>query len=268
MDRKLSATEDKNITLKQNGPTETKNKIRDQKLELSGTTFVFDLEASPKVFSNAVGSELKYAAKLDKPNIVQFQIDNNILLVQPNQIGETTMTIEARNSEGAVEMISFKIIVEDEINKMGAQEANPILPQNLVVGDEPFVKDLNSKPEVYRLLDSDPVNLSYQASSTAPEVATVDIENSVLTVKPISKGTSEIVITANDGYGRMISSIFEVTVLGKTLEWPVDERLLLLYQSNDVFYLYSKQEKRIWHVRSEDIESMVFYGLVEVFRFN
>jgi len=268
MDEKLSAIEDKNIAIKHNGPTETKNKIRDQHLELSGTTFVYDLEASPKVFSNAEGSELNYVAKSDKPDIVLFQIDKNILLVQANQKGETTMTIEARNNEGAVEIISFKIIVEDEINKMGAQEANPIPPKTLVIGDEPFVKDLNSKPEVYRLLDSDPVQLSYQASSTAPEVATVDVENSVLTVKPISKGTSEIVITANDGYGHMTSSIFEVTVLGKTLEWPVDESLLLLYQSNDVFYLYSKQEKRIWHVRSEDIESMVFYGLVEVFKFN
>ena len=49
------------------------------------------------------------------------------------------------------------------------------------------------------------------------------------------------------------------------LEWPKDARLLLLYQSNNIFYLYSKMDRRIWYVRSEDIEKMVYYGRAQVF---
>lgn len=246
---------------------ENKNKIRDQQLELAGTPFVCDLDAFPKLFFVSGDGGLNYSVETVNPNIVQLEIENNILIASPVQKGETQVTITAGNSEGVLQKSSFKITVVDEINKMGAQEANPVPTQTLVVGERSFVKDLNTNPPVFDLLDSEPVHLSYRVNSSSPEVASVDIDENILTVKPVSKGSSQIIISANDGYGRMINSMFEVSVLGQTLEWPVDERLLLLYQDNDVFYLYSKTEKRIWHVRSNDIESMVFYGLVGVFKF-
>jgi len=266
-DNNVSAS-DRHLVALKNSQIKTENKIRDQELELFGGTFVYDLEAVPKVFAIAHGSELNYKLKVNNPAVVQAEINKTILLVNPLKIGKTQISINATNNEGTIETTRFNISVVDEINKMGALEANPIPPKKLVIGEDPFIKDLSSEPFVFSLLDSEPVHLTYQAISSSTNVADVEIKNSILTVTPYSKGSSEITIIANDGYGRMINSVFEITVFGQTLEWPADESLLLLYQSGDVFYLYSKHEKRIWHVRNEDIESMVFYGLIEVFKFN
>jgi uncharacterized protein YjdB len=122
-----------------------------------------------------------------------------------------------------------------------------------------------AEPAVFRLLDPQPVQLSFRASSDSPEIAAVNMENSILEVRPVSKGKTKITVWANDGYGRHFSCSFNLTVLDNNLSWPDDIRLLLIYQSDDIFYLYSKQEKRIWYVRSDDIESMVYYGLTTIF---
>ncbi len=118
---------------------------------------------------------------------------------------------------------------------------------------------------LFKLIDNEPVRLSFYASSSAPDIASVNIDQNILTVQPISKGSTVITVAANDGFGRIVTTGFNVNVMGQNLDWPVDDRLLLLYQSNDVFFLYSKLEKRIWYVPSDVIESMVYYGLVEIF---
>jgi hypothetical protein len=264
-DQEVSVHEDK-VSLKvMNRPPKPVNKIRDQRLEVEGIPFKCNLEASPEIFTDPDGDILTYSATSDKPDIAGIEIDKNFLTVSPLQKGKATVTVVAFDPEGLQESTSFNINVEDEILQWGSEVANPISQKNLVVGEIPFILDLMVEPSVFRLLDKDPVQLSFQASSSATEVARVNIKGRKLTVQPISRGSAVITIAANDGYGRLVTSEFNVIVMEQKLKWPVDNGLLLLYQSNDVFFLYSKLEKRIWYVRSEDIESMVYYGLAEVF---
>ena len=248
-----------------NRPPKQENKIRDQILEVEGIQFKYNLEASPEVFTDPDGDTLTYSATSDKPNVVSIEMDKNFLTVSPLQIGKAIIKVEAFDSEGLKALTSFNINVEDEIIQWGSEVANPISQKTLFAGEEPFVRDLMAKPSVFKLLDKEPVHLTFQASSSMTDVASVNITGNKLTVQPISRGSTLITIAANDGYGRLVTSEFNLIVLEQKLKWPVDNGLLLLYQSNNVFFLYSKLEKRIWYVRSEDIESMVYYGLVEVF---
>lgn len=260
-----SANEDKKPLKLNNRPPMLVNTIRDQILEVEGIQFKYDLAASPEIFTDPDGDVLTYSATSDKPNIVRIEIDKNFLSVSPLQKGKTLIMLEAVDREGLKASTSFNINVEDEIIQWGSEVANPISQKILFAGEEPFICDLMAKPSVFKLLDKEPVHLTFQARSSSPNVASVNITGNKLTVQPISRGNTVITIAANDGLGRMITSEFSLIVMEQKLKWPVDNGLLLLYQSNNVFFLYSKLEKRIWYVRSEDIESMVYYGLDEVF---
>jgi hypothetical protein len=48
-------------------------------------------------------------------------------------------------------------------------------------------------------------------------------------------------------------------------EWPEDNRLILLYQESDTFYLYSNA--KVWYVSGKDISSMIYVGKSNVFVF-
>jgi len=257
--------EDKKTLKLNNRPPKLVNTIRDQMLEVEGIPFKYDLEASPEVFTDPDGDVLTYSATSDKPNLVRIEIDKNFLSVSPLQKGKTLIMVEAIDREGLKASTSFNIEVEDDIIQWGAEVANPISQKTLFVGETPFIRDLMAEPSVFRLKDTEPGHLTFQAKSSMTNVAMVNITGNKLTVQPISRGITAIRIAANDGYGGQVTAEFNIVVLEQKLKWPVDNGLLLLYQSNNVFFLYSKLEKRIWYVRSEDIESMVYYGLDEVF---
>ncbi len=241
------------------------NAIRNQKLETHGIPFRYNLEAKPQVFTNPEGDMLTYSATSTAPDVAQAEIDGNVLIITPLETGDALITVVARNSEGKEGSVSFSVNVADEIDIWGAEVANQIPPQTLMVGDKPFVRNLMADPTVFRLLDQEPVQLTFQVNCESAQVAGVKISGNVLEVQPLLKGNAVVSVTANDGYGRMVSTEFNVVVLDQKLQWPEDDRLLLIYQSDDEFYLYSKLEKRIWYVRSNDIESMVYYGLAEAF---
>lgn len=240
--------------------------IRDQRMETFGSPFMYPLEASPRVFTDPDGHTLNYTASSGNPHIAKAGIDQNILIVSPLQTGETLITVEAADNNGEKDSVSFTVYVDAEIDTWGAEVTDSIPPATLIMGERPFVRDISAAPEVFRLLDPEPVELSFRASSGSPEIAAVNMKGNILEVHPVSKGKSKITILANDGYGRQFGCSFDLTVLDNYLSWPEDNRLLLIYQSNDIFYLYSTLEKRIWYVRSNDIESMVYYGLTTIFK--
>lgn len=247
-----------------NNPPKFVNAIRNQQIELEGLPFKYDLEATPKVFVDPDGDDLTYSAKSDKPNIVRSDIDKNFLTISPVQKGKAFITVIAKDTEGKLDSTSFIVNIVDSFIPFVMETANQTSQITLEVGETTFVRDLIAEPSVFKLT-KEPPDITFQASSSSKDVAFINIIGNKLIVQPISKGNALITVTANDGFGRLITAKFNLTVLGKNLEWPQDNRLLLLYQSNNIFFLYSKREKRIWYVRSEDIESMVYYGLVELF---
>ncbi|WP_256761051.1 S-layer homology domain-containing protein [Cohnella sp. WQ 127256] len=54
--------------------------------------------------------------------------------------------------------------------------------------------------------------LTYIASSSAPNVATVSVTGDILTMRPLVAGSSTITVTANDGHGHAVSTSFTLSV--------------------------------------------------------
>jgi fibronectin-binding autotransporter adhesin len=81
----------------------------------------------------------------------------------------------------------------------------PIPDQTLVALGDPFVLDLSS---VFGGAEGE---ITYTATSSAPAVFTAAVEDGVLTVTALNKGTAEITVTAVDEGGNVNRVSFEVT---------------------------------------------------------
>lgn len=242
------------------------NKIRDQVIELDELPFVFNLNAVPVIFIDPDQDSLFYSVYSDAPDIAEAAIRGSVLKVSALSEGNTKITVTANDGKGETAATDFSIKVIEEFDIWGVDVENPISDRILIVGEHSFVRDLESSPTVFSPLDADSLYLTFRASSNAPEVAKLTISGSQLMVEPVSKGNANITVSANDGFGQSVSTAFRVTTLDSNLTWPNDKRLLLMHQSSNVFYLYSRREKRIWYIRNEDIRSMVYYGLVHIFQ--
>ncbi|RIK80865.1 hypothetical protein DCC62_03030 [candidate division KSB1 bacterium] len=249
-----------------NLPPEPENPIRNQFLEIAGLPFEYDLNASPATFKDPDNDSLSYDAKSDAPKVALATVQAGMLKVSPLTKGSANITVYANDAAGEEAVTIFSVRVLDEIETWGAEVGTSISRKTMVVGEQSFVRDLFANPAVFRILDEDSLHLTFKARSSAPEVGRVAIAGNTLIVEPISKGIANITVTAHDGYGRSVSTEFEIVVLSKNLVWPEDGRLLLIHKSSDIFYLYSRREKRIWYVRAGDIKSMVHYGLADVFQ--
>lgn len=87
---------------------------------------------------------------------------------------------------------------------------NSIPNQNLVVGDDDFVKDLEEQPAVFSDPDGD--LLSYSASSSNEAIATTVISGSILSVSPVAEGSVMVTVTADDGNGGSVETSFTVEI--------------------------------------------------------
>ena len=97
--------------------------------------------------------------------------------------------------------------------------------------------------------------LSYTASSSDPMIVKPMVSGDILTVRPISVGRAIITVIANDGRGSTTSTKFAIEIDG----------LLLLHQTANTFYLYSKIGKSVMYVRRSDIVFLSYYGLADIF---
>jgi C1A family cysteine protease len=88
--------------------------------------------------------------------------------------------------------------------------SNPIPDTILVIGGIDFTRDLNAFPAVFSDPDSD--ELSYATNSSEPSVADATISESLLSVSPLSEGSANVTVTANDNRGGQASTNFTVRV--------------------------------------------------------
>ncbi len=97
--------------------------------------------------------------------------------------------------------------------------ANAIAAQTLTVGGASYTKTIQASPAVF---SGNIGALTYTVSSSVPAAATASVAAGVLTVNPVSAGTSVITLTATDVNGDAISTTFNVTVnVAPTFSSPV-----------------------------------------------
>lgn len=242
--------------------TADKAKIRNQILPLDDLPFIRDLKAAPHVFAGMDYNSLEFFAKSDSPKIAKVTVKGSILNVFAVSEGKAKITIIAKDRIKNIDSTAFNVQVarmDNSVPDLSIEIADTIL----TVGGSPIT--LAYFDSFIQADDVDGDTLSFTAILSAPNVAAVQMNENLLSIFPVSAGKTTLTLAANDGKGGTSSKNFDVIVLSKVLEWPKEDRLILLYESSGVFYLYSKLERRIWYVRSADIHSMVYYGRVGLF---
>lgn len=193
-----------------NRPPTVANTIPNQTLQVGGSTWMRDLNASPPVFTDPDGDALIYMASSSGTNIATASVSGSTLIVTPVTIGNVTITLTADDGKGAMTSTMFTVTVGTAPNR-APTVANTIGNQTLNVGGAAFSRNLNIAPAVFNDPDGDA--LTYITSSSAPNFATATIAVSVLTVTPVAAGNATITVTANDNRGGTISTTFNVTVM-------------------------------------------------------
>jgi len=89
--------------------------------------------------------------------------------------------------------------------------AHSISDTNIVIGSNNYVRDLNAHPPVFNDADGD--TLFYSANSSNLNVAAANIDESVLTVSPVSTGETTITVTTDDGQNAPVSTSFKITII-------------------------------------------------------
>jgi hypothetical protein len=215
-----------------------------------------DLLASPALFHVDDGETLTFTARPDNPAITSAQIDGSILTLTPKSLGTTTIEVTAEDSDGRTVERSFTV----ESTGRSTRKPKRIGSIGTIRSNIGWPRD----PVVLNLLEyfEDPESgmLSFTASSSDNNIAVPVIADKFLMIIPISSGDAIITINIYDGQGGSLTKEIQVVC-----EQRKRDRMVVIDQQGDVYYLYSRIEKRIWVVDKSEIAAIAYYGLVPIF---
>ena len=194
-----------------NNPPLVANTVPDQTLEVGGSSFTRDLNASPLIFNDPDGDTLTYTASSSDSNTATATISGSIIEISPMNEGNAMMTVTANDGKGGSQSTSFTVTVAVATGNRAPVLANALLAQVLAKGGASFIRDLNASPFVFNDADGDAMN--YTAISSAPNMAAVIMSISTLTVAPIDVGSATITITAYDNKGGSELANLNVTII-------------------------------------------------------
>lgn len=167
------------------------------------TTRVSDLVLDlSDAFHDADGESIEVTAHTLDDLIIDMTFENGVLTIQGLQVGETVVTLNAVDTNGARTEASFKVSVEN----IGPTVNEAAVPIQLQVGGKPY--DL-----VFRdwFTDEDDV-LTYTALLDAVGVVQAITTETGATITPVSRGNVALTVTASDPHGATAALTTEIIV--------------------------------------------------------
>ena len=156
-------------------------------------------------FSDPDNEELRFSTTSSKAAVARVGVADSVVTVTPVAAGEATVTVQAADGAGGSATQTFGVTV---IN-LAPQAVGSLTGPGLQVGDGNQVVDVASAFE-----DPEEDTLAYAASSSAPAVAGASVSGSRVTLRPVSRGTATITVTATDiaGSNTPATQAFDVRV--------------------------------------------------------
>ena len=191
------------IAIADNQPPQAVGTIVPVTLIAGSTATSIDLSGN---FSDPDGDLLTYSAQSSDTGVVTVSVINATVIVAPVDAGVTTVIVMVQDTSGLTITQNITITVNPAPNRAPVV-AETINPLTLTAGDSPTTIDLTEK-----FSDPDGDALSYSVVSTDTRVATVSISNSTLTIAPVAKGTTTVMIMVQDTEGLTITRNVTVTV--------------------------------------------------------
>ena len=153
-------------------------------------------------FSEPDGEELAYAAESSGPATATAAVSGGAVTVTAVAVGETTVTVTARDPHGLEAEQRFVVTVPNRAPvAVGA-----------IADREVEVDSVTALDVADRFTDPDGQDLEYAAASSDPSRAVVAIAGSALTVTGVAKGVATVTVAARDPHGLEAEQRFHVTV--------------------------------------------------------
>ena len=177
--------------------------------EAVGTIGVRDVHVGAEIeidaaahFADPDGDPLAYAAvSTDRARVV-VEVSGHEVMVSGIAVGSATVTVTARDPEGAEAAQSFAVTVPNR-----APEAVGTIEDREVEVDSVAVLDVASY-----FAEPDGETLEYSAASSNPARVTVAVSGSMLSMTGVARGGARVTVTAGDPHGAEAAQSFAVAV--------------------------------------------------------
>ena len=161
-------------------------------------------------FRDPDGDALTYGATSSSPGVASVSVSGSVVTVTPVSEGPATVTVTATDTGGTNTPATqtFAVTVTPPANRP-PEPVGRLMPLTLAVEGAAELVEVSG---AFRDPDGDA--LTYGATSSSPDVASVSVSGSVVTVTPVSEGTATVTVTATDGGGTNTAATqtFAVTV--------------------------------------------------------
>ena len=185
-----------------NRPPAAVGAIPDQTLTVGGTAVTLQLLSR---FSDPDGDPLAFLATPDSSGVVRVVVDGGDLILLPEAVGSTTVTVTATDPGGLSASQTFAVTVGTPNRPPAAVGTIP--DQTLTVGGTAVTLELAP-----RFSDPDGDPLTFQATPDRAGVARAIVDGGDLILLPEAVGSTTVAVTATDPGGLSAGHTFAVTV--------------------------------------------------------
>lgn len=182
--------------------------LTNQTLAVNSADSTIDIS---NVFTDADNDVLTLSAVSNDTDIATVSLNGTILSISPQKVGAATITLTATDGNGGTISTNFTVTVTAASSNHAPIVAKTIKNQR---GNENGVIWSIELNDVFTDEDQDALTLS--ANSNNEAVASVTLNGTTLSLQPKAIGTSRIMVTATDGNGGQVSTIFIVTIEAPT----------------------------------------------------
>ncbi len=174
-----------------------------------GTTVAVDMEP---YFVDPDGDTLTYAASSSDSAVVSVSMDGSVANVTGAARGSATVSVAATDPEGLSARLDFAVTVGGRATvRNRAPVAVGAVPARFV-----FAGTATSVDMAPYFSDPDGDPLTYAASSSDAQVASISVSGSAVSVQGLAPGAAVVSVTATDPGGLSANASFSATVRSKT----------------------------------------------------
>ena len=202
-----TATQTFSVTVEPNSAPVKVGTIPTQTMSVTGSAATVDVS---DYFSDPELNPLTYSATSSNTNKVTVSVSGSTLTVTPVATGSVTITVNATDisTSAATQTFTARVISNRSPTRVGS-----IPTQSVRVGEDATTVDVSSY-----FSDPDGNPLTYSATSSNTNRATVSMSEATLVINAVAAGTATISVKATDPSDASTTQNFSVTVLaGNTL---------------------------------------------------
>ncbi|MHB0880925.1 S-layer homology domain-containing protein [Paenibacillus sp. SEL1] len=159
------------------------------------------------VFADEDSDALMYTATSTDTGVATVVVNGSDLKITPVNAGTVTITVTADDGNGGTVDTNFTLTVTPP----PAANHAPVVQSTINdVSTEAGAVD-TTIGLASTFADEDLDLLTYSADSSDPRVATVSVTGDQLSITPLAVGSATVTVTADDGKGGTVQTIFQVT---------------------------------------------------------